>query len=517
MKRFIIILSIIAFNCSFIFSQATVFDGLTISDNDISGTARYSGMAGAFGALGGDASAIKDNPAALGVFRKSEVSYTLNGLLQNSSAQWTGVNMSDNLWKLGSNNFSLIFALPTWRSESGASGLLSSNFSFTYNKLKNFDRNIKTEGSQSSSSITDYLAYFTDGKTQDQLIYVPGQYEPFNSSNVSSLSVLAFEGYLINEISANSGKWESVLGSNEKVIPSYTLSESGKIGEYSFAWSGNFNNIFYLGLSANIQSINYFSSSTYNENFSIAGSMSLQNTNSTTGSGVNFNLGAIATPTDFLRLGFALHTPTFYSIKTISQATLDYDTEKAGYVQSPEYTTNYQFQTPFQYNISGAFIFDKKGLISAEYVYKNLKGMKFSDSDNSTNYYDAENDDVKNMLNDTRTIKIGGEYRMTDNVSLRAGYANVSASTNDDAVKLLKISTKRADTEYFLRNGVNYYTAGFGYREAGWYLDFAYMLRSDSQSYYAYNSTNLDSKRALTPADVKINNNNFVVTLGLRF
>jgi hypothetical protein len=474
-------------------------------------------MAGAFGALGGDASAIKDNPAALGVFRKSEVSYTLNGLLQNSSAQWTGVNMSDNLWKLGSNNFSLIFALPTWRSESGASGLLSSNFSFTYNKLKNFDRNIGIAGGSSNSSMTDYLAYFTDGFITDDLVYVPGKYDPFDIDYIPSLSTLAANGGLIAEISPNSKKWESVLGANERVLPIYSLNESGKIGEYSFAWSGNFNNIFYLGLSANIQSINYFSSSTYSEEFSIAGSMFLKNTNSTTGSGVNFNLGAIVIPTDYLRLGFSLHTPTFYSIKTVTQAYLAYDTAIKATILSPEYTTDYRLQTPLQYNLSGAFVFKRKGLISAEYVYKNNKGMKLADSDGTTDYYKDENGDVKNMLKDTRTIKIGGEYRMTDNVSLRAGYANVSASTNDNAVKLLKESTKRADTEYFLRNGVNYYTAGFGYREAGWYLDFAYMLRSDSQSYYAYNSTNLESSRALTPADVKINNNNFVVTLGLRF
>jgi len=55
---------------------------LKISDNDIIGTARYSSMAGAFGALGGDPSAIKDNPAGLGIYRKSELTLTADALMQ---------------------------------------------------------------------------------------------------------------------------------------------------------------------------------------------------------------------------------------------------------------------------------------------------------------------------------------------------------------------------------------------------------------------------------------------------
>ena len=76
MKKYLLIIAVI-FGYSTISSQ-TVFDANSSASSDIKGTARYVSMGGAFGALGGDASAIIDNPAGLGIYRKSELSTTLN-------------------------------------------------------------------------------------------------------------------------------------------------------------------------------------------------------------------------------------------------------------------------------------------------------------------------------------------------------------------------------------------------------------------------------------------------------
>jgi hypothetical protein len=42
------------------------------------GTARYVGMGGAMTAIGGDPSAAIDNPAGLGLYRRSEISVTID-------------------------------------------------------------------------------------------------------------------------------------------------------------------------------------------------------------------------------------------------------------------------------------------------------------------------------------------------------------------------------------------------------------------------------------------------------
>ena len=70
-KILFIFLTILLINPS-IYSQSYVDNALLFSTNKYGGTARFVGMGGAFGALGGDFSSISINPAGLGVYRSSE-------------------------------------------------------------------------------------------------------------------------------------------------------------------------------------------------------------------------------------------------------------------------------------------------------------------------------------------------------------------------------------------------------------------------------------------------------------
>ena len=523
MKRTLMVLTV-ALNCSILFSQ-TLFDALKTSDNDIIGTARYSSMAGAFGALGGDPSAIKDNPAGLGIYRKSELTLTADALMQKNSSVWNEHSANDNKYNVGVNNFAFVLALPTWRSNNGYNGFLSSNFSFSYNKLKNFNRNVNIKSNEASSSMTDYFGYFT-GKLSDNDLewdnYPQYGYDSaFDNTDLPWMSVMAHYGRLISPYNdPNTGElieWTSFLDQGEQVTPSYMLQEQGSINEYALGWSGNFSNRFYIGATLNFQSINYRSDSKYNEAFGNGGGMTLDNTVTTTGNGVNLNLGAILVPVDFMRIGLALHTPMFYSLTTYNYSTLSFNSSVNGNVDSPENYVDYQLQSPLQFNVSAAYIVDKKGLISAEYVFNNYRGMKLLDKNGNSQDYEADNEDINSMLNNARTIKIGGEYKLTDNFSLRAGYANTSSITKTDATKWMIPNTARTDPEFFLNNRTDYITAGFGYREANWYLDFAYMNKVLDENYFAYNSSNMNPDYATNPADVKTTNNNIVFTFGLRF
>ena len=53
-------------------------DAMRYSTEELTGTARFKGMSGAFGALGGDLSAFNINPAGSAVFNTSEISVSLN-------------------------------------------------------------------------------------------------------------------------------------------------------------------------------------------------------------------------------------------------------------------------------------------------------------------------------------------------------------------------------------------------------------------------------------------------------
>lgn len=490
MKRTIIFISLTLL-CVLSYSQ-TLYDGLKTSTYDISGTARYSSMAGAFGALGGDASSIKDNPAGLGIYRKSEISFTTDFLTQNMKSDWNGKSSTDTKTSSGFNNFSYIMALPTWRNESGTKGLLSSNFSFSYNKLKNFDRNLNINSNSVNSSMTDYFAYFTGNLTNSALEWdnypQNGNSSPFDNVDLPWMSVMAHYGRLIRPY--NNG-WESLLNSGEKVTPSYKLNEYGKINEYSVGWSGNFSNRVYLGATLNLQSIDYNSTSTYNEEFGNNGGMTLVNDLFTTGNGVNVNVGAIVVPADFMRIGIAFHSPVIYKLTTTNYSTLTFNTTVDGRLESPSFNKDYEFKTPMVLNLSTAFILNSKGLFSIEYVLTNFKNAKMMDQNGSTLDYQYDNNDIKDMLNNSNTIKIGGEYKLTDNFALRAGYAFTSAITKPDATKWMVPTTVRTDPEFFLHNSTNYLTAGVGYRSSGWFIDFGFMHKLLNESYYAFNSKGL--------------------------
>lgn len=521
MKR-VIIVAIVLFSAYSATSQ-TVFEAVKASQTDIVGTARYMSVAGAFGALGGDVSAIKDNPAGLGIFRKSELTTTVDAQMQSANALWGDKKATDSKYSVGLNNLTLVLAGKTWRAESGYAGLVNSNFSFSYNKLKNFNRNIRVRNDEIGQSMTDYFSYFSQKVDPDTYLYNASSISNnqlnalYDDTSLSWLGVMSSYGRLIKPIYDGNviQEWASILDPNEKVTPEYTLRETGGINEYSLGWSGNFSNRFYLGATVNLQSINYQSTSTYEEAFSGNGGMTLRSNLSTTGAGVNVNIGAIAVPVDFVRIGLSLHTPMFSTINQITSGGLDFVTDVEGDTRTSNYSVDYILQTPLQFNVSTAFIIDKKGFISAEYVYNNYKGMKFISVDDHP--FDDENDHINEMLENARTIKIGGEYRLTDNFSLRAGFANTSNITNSSAAKKLVFTTVRTDPEYFTNNSTNYTTFGLGYRENSWYIDLAYVNRLVDEDYYAYNSNALNDAYQVTPANVKTSNNNVLVTFGIKF
>ena len=515
MKKILIALTVV-FNCSFLMAQ-TEFDALKLSQTDITGTARYMGMAGAFGALGGDASAIKDNPAGLGIYRSSELVGTLNVMMQKGNSTWNGVKSMDDLYKVGFNNFSYVMAKPTWRNENSSSGLLSSNFSFSYNRIANFNRSLNIKSGDAASSMTDYMAYLTGNISGNDLAYT-NSYEPFDNVNVPWLSVMAYEGKLMNETVSNGvSTWSSALGNSGSVTPSYLVTEKGYVDEYSLGWAGNFNNKFFLGTTINFRSLNYSSTSSYGELFSDnRGMMNLRDSIYSTGTGFNLNIGAIYSPMDNIRLGLSVHSPTIYSISDNYYSRLSFDfAGYAGYSGTPGGSSNYQLQGPTQINLSAAYIFGTKGLLSAEYDYSNYTGIRLMDTNGSSQSFSDENQGMSQMLADVSTIKIGAEYKLTDNFALRAGYAYSTNATDPNAAKLVRYNTVRTDSEFYRNNSTNYFSAGFGYREANWYIDCAYMNKMLNESFYPYNSNNLDI--AVNPAKVITNTNNLVVTLGLKF
>ena len=147
MKKISLIISLLF--CPMMLMAQAAPDALTISESDMRGTARFLGMGGAFGALGGDISVLNQNPGGIGIYRSSDIALTLALDFQNSKAPGSG---SLSQTKFDVNNGGYVGAFKT-----GSYVLPYFNLGITYNRSKSFNRH--TTGSFSlGTSVSNLIA-----------------------------------------------------------------------------------------------------------------------------------------------------------------------------------------------------------------------------------------------------------------------------------------------------------------------------------------------------------------------
>lgn len=513
-------------------AQITEFDAMNAVKTDITGTARYMGMAGAMGALGGDVSAIKDNPAGLGVYRSSELTTTGNFITRGASSAWNGMSFDESDFKFAFDNVGLVMAFPTWSGRNGGKGLLQSNWSFSYNRLKNFNRQMTVGADGLGTSFTDFMAGFTNGLTPYDLTLVDNEseyYDPYENVNIPWLSTMAYETGLIKNVlvkdpndpsgntSLETDQWVSALQDGEKVNSRYYLKEVGSISEYAISWGGNFSNMIYVGATVNFQSINYSMQSNYIEEFGQNEGFELTNIVSTSGLGINGNFGIIYRPTDFLRFGVAYKTPMRYRLTTYNNgdmtSNLLTDKGMSTFSSKPlnENKYDYEVYTPGEVTASAAWIIGKKAIVSADFNYTNYRNIKMYDAVDGNRYYEEDNAAIKSTFGNGMEFNVGAEYRITDHFSVRAGFAAETAAMTSEAAKYPHLNTARTDMEYFRHRGTNYITAGLGYRGDYLYFDAAFVNRNLTEDFVPYNTINNN------PATVKTHDYNVVATIGFKF
>lgn len=516
MKRIGLLSACLVAALSSMFAQSEI-DALKYSKTDINGTARYMSMAGAFGALGGDISTLTNNPAGIGVYRTSEFAGTMNLNFQNNNSQWNGTGIENTNTKFNFNNIAYIGTF-----KSNAEGFVNFNFGIGFNRLKDYYRNYQAENRALNQSLTGYIAEATNRYNNGAGISgsALSTYDNNNAySNINSwISILGYNGYLIDPIS-NTNQYNPMwsITPNAKL----NISERGYQDEYNISFGGNVYDVFYFGATIGITDLNYRLGTSYDENNSNNEGFTLNNYLETRGSGINLKAGVILRPTDFLRLGIAVHTPTYYKLTDYYNANVacNYNIENNETVsaKTPDNAyTEYSLQTPMKLQASAAFIAGKKGILSFEYEYVNYSNMKMKDPDGYG--WDANNY-IKEDFKAGQNIKVGAEYRVTPQFSLRAGYANQSSPikttlTNPDYEMETFGSTL---PHYTLDRGTDYYTAGFGYRFGSVYTDFAYVSRIVKEDVYAFSAYNNGNWIVPEKATLKSQNNQLLFTLGVKF
>ena len=484
-------------------------DALNFSQAFNGGTARFVGMGGAFGALGGDFSSIGTNPAGLGVYRSSEFTFTPSFKKRNISSSYNGINGNDSRNRLGIDNLGFVFSYkPNKDSEKG---LVNLNLAIGYNRTNDFFANSIAKGNNSVNSIMDYFAIKANGFNSadmsfpDPIAEPNNNYNPYFDSNAPWEAIMAWNTYLINP-AAGINNYEAALNAGDGVVQKNTTSNKGATGDYIISLGANFSQKLYLGVTFGLTNINYNSSIVFSEDAFLSNdtiyngdqfyySDYYQNYE-TNGNGYNLKIGAIYKPIDGLRLGLALHTPTYYNLEDTYSYSM-YSSFKYGTSSSetPNSKYEYNLETPFKVIGSVAYIFKNFGLLSLDIEHVDFSTMRFRDGGDGYDY-STENENINNTYKSVNNIKLGTEIKM-NNLFFRGGYAFYPSPYKK---------------EYLNKNSNrSIISGGVGYREGNFFIDAAYQYSIQKEKYVFYDLNNVN------PVSTKMTEGKFLVTVGLKF
>lgn len=508
-------------------SAQGTFDVLKMSETQLNGTSRYMSMAGAFGALGGDVSAISQNPGGIGVYRKSDISVTMN--LNFLSSKTPGGDKLTNT-KFWFNNVGYVGSMKI-----DSDFFKYFNWGFSFNRINSFQRRYQG-GYNVNNSLTNKIAQnLTNGNwTEEDLSVDNYSGNIYYDSNAPWLGILAYQSYLLNPNS--DGSLQGLATNGTTGSANYYVDEKGHTDEYNITLGGNFKNTVYWGINFGITDLDFDSYQYYGEDLDNAmiydyrfndGSTTLgyagydfQSYQETRGTGYNFKMGVIVRPINQLRIGAAFHTPTYYDMKDLYKVQSGFDlqvngddnlfqgnteTGEEGYYDEYRYT----IKTPWRFIGSLAVVPSSKGMISMDYEYVGANTMRCGD-EGGHNYADTEQK-IKDQLQASHILRVGAEYRATQNLSLRAGYS-YQTSPVKDAVKGVSnnnVDVVSSNYMYQYDKSNQYITCGLGYRYKSFYADAAYVHQTRTSQYHAYPGEQGE--------EVKDNKNKIALTIGFRF
>jgi hypothetical protein len=467
-----------------ILSAQNDIDAYRYSIINTSGTAKSMSMGGALGALGGDFSVLSSNPAGTALYRKSEFSITPSLLRQKTTSMYLGNNEADDKFNFNFGNLGVVYHF------ANSGNWKNWDFSMGYNRLSSFHTRSLFSGINSKNSLLDYYAERANGKK-------PNSLDNFNEG-------MAYQAYLIDPVNMDSTLYKGVIRSGGE-LQERSLTSRGSNGEFVMGFAGNFKDRVYIGMSLGIPFISYREEVGYFESDKSDTIPSFKSFNwnqnlFTDGIGYNLKLGLIFRATDWLRLGGAFHTPTFFDLsdKYSSDVVSNFDNGSSYTYKSPEGAFDYEITTPMRTMGNISIIILKKASLNAEIEFVDYSESRIR---SSTEKFLYANSIIRKNYKAVNNLKFGAEVYVQPDVSLRAGYAlfnspYVSAGSGPDA-----------------KGSCSNYSIGLGLREQDAFIDFSYVLSVLKNTYIPYTL----NTQGVSEVSMKSITNNFSISLGLKF
>jgi len=456
------------------------------------GTARYTSLSGSIGAFGADFTSLSaNNPAGIGLFKRSEIALTLsvpcifNTLTYNGETHWGG-----RVYILNCNNFGLVIASPVssgnWKTVQFATG---------FNNLARYGEASMIKGRNEGEILgtTNYFDYVAESACGTR------------NSSLQGIATTAFNYKLIIPESSGNNNNQYVSTVNDYFEQYYFKESSGYLNEWVFSFGGNYDDKLFVGATVGIPYFHYEEKTTYTETAESEDAyyeyLKVYDGYRSDATGINLKLGFIYQPAKFVRLGLAFHTPTAYLKVKERRAENGY--EILGVYQPSDSSfydvreknpsgkyDDYQLTTPYRAIANAAFIINKFGFINIDYEFTDYTTSKFQS--NIYNFGD-ENDAIKRNYRETHTVRLGGEVNLSPLV-LRLGCSYTSNPYNKNLINI--------DGSYYAVSG------GIGLKLKSFFMDFAYSYRFTNDKDVFYNAA------SIRPYSNQIVNQIFALTFG---
>ena len=408
------------------------------------GSARYIGMGGSMGALGGDISSVEQNPAGLALAIASDVNVTLGVNTYKNETQFGNSFDSDD----NSVMFQNVGATFVFNTNAGAWNRFSIGVKYSQQSLDNWVRmgrndNIRAtylenEGTDDEENIT----YIMDGYHDEVLGYKTKMSLDFGASYNDRL----FFGLGLNI--------HDVQYDNYVVFDEETIGEDGE----SFTYRYDLNGTPY----------------------------------SASGQGFSVSAGVIGKINENVRLGLAYHSPVWYrDIQENFYADLLF----GEVYQYDLYYSEYDRNANGRLVASAGAVFAKSLAVNLDYTLHmngSTKMMPSGDFETTNTFFD-------DYLKSSSEIRAGIEYRL-NNFRFRGGY-NFVQSPFDEITLDADMGNGSSVSQNFdkaFRGDANRFSLGAGYDFGGFYLDAAYQFQNQKYDYVFGNGEYVDNELGTT-------------------
>lgn len=436
------------------------------SSTPMVGSSKFNAMAGANGALGGDANSLLTNPAGLGVAISGEVSGTLSIAGNKNKSTWAGsaVDYSQTNTDLG--NVGAVIAFPLM-SETGWKFI---NIGINYSN-QSLDNYVESPGSN------DVIKDFDVDKS-------------------SSLAGHAYDRY-------------------------------GNLSKTSFGVGANYNHNVYVGASFNFfnADIDQVDRAAFQslQNGSLE-YFDRQNTPFTErSSGFSATLGVIGKLSPNFRIGGAIETPTFWRIDRVYNFYNDPTYGDGSGGESRDLTT------PLKATVSAAFVASKNFSLNVDYTLGLTRPKYEVVTGAETEMNSFFKDNYKNVSEvrigaeyRVKQFRLRGGYSYVSNPfdALTVSQVNPDASTSDQSYSNMMLNSRNLASFGLGYDFKSFYVdASYQYVTSKYSNPFLRGIETGNPAtdtaYYSPNT--IMSSDYFAVSEVKNNRNNFFITFGWKF